>query len=146
MPVLQPPVANLVARDAGYRASYDGTGYGFFIIPFAALLGILLASLTYSIIVDPGPNALQAVVFIACLLGPLVGLLIYVTGQYTASVEFTRNVITKATCFGRASMTWAEVESVRFAPWSNPRFSATSLGVNYGYPASTASMWISSSA
>ncbi len=115
---VKPPDASLVATEAGYRASYDGTGYGLMLLPAAVLVTALVGYFVYGIVVDPDPPSLGIVALFASVLSPIIWLLIYLTNKYSAAVQFSRTEITLATFLGKSSMTWANVDSVTFAAGS----------------------------
>ena len=109
------PEASLVATETGYRASYEGTGYGFILWPYVLVVLGLLCAVVHGIWVDPPAHTIGLALLAACLIAPMMALGIYLAQEFTASVEFTLTHITKATLFGKGSMNWPDIDSVSFA-------------------------------
>ena len=116
---IKPPEASLVATETGHRVSYEGTGYGFILWPYVFLVISLPCAVAYGLAVDSLSNSATLAVVCACLLAPLIALLIYAAKEYTASVELTKLHITKSTVFGKHSLNWTEIDRVTFAPRSH---------------------------
>ena len=116
---IKPPEASLVATETGHRVSYEGTGYGFILWPYAFLVIGLPCAVAYGLAVDSLSNSATVAVVCACLLAPLIALLIYAAKEYTASVELTKLHITKSAVFGKHSLNWTEIDRVTFAPRSH---------------------------
>jgi hypothetical protein len=115
---IKPPEASLVATETGHRVSYEGTGYGFILWPYAFLVIGLACATAYGLAVDSLPNSVTVAVFCTCLFAAMIALLIYAAKEYTASVELTKLHITKSTVFGKRSLNWTEIDRVTFAPRS----------------------------
>jgi hypothetical protein len=112
---IKPPEASLVATETGHRVSYEGTGYGFVLWPYAFLVICLACAVAYGLAVDSLPNSVTVAVVCTCFFAPMIALLIYAAKEYTASVELTKLHITKSTVFGKRSLNWTEIDRVTFA-------------------------------